>query len=220
MINLKGINKVFHSKKGDVIASNGINLHIPENEFVLIKGPSGCGKSTLLFIMAGMLRPSSGEVEVFGKNPFTFSKEERSRFLSSQLGFVFQSYCLIPYLSVLDNILLPVNAGNQSLGKEQVVETARELHLEKRLMHKPSELSIGEKQRVALARALIVKPRLILADEPTGNLDPGNTKEVLAHLANFKDKGGSVVLVTHGNEADQLVDKSIRMERGRIQGIT
>ena len=216
MIKLKEITKIFRSKKGDVIALNEINLHIKENKFVLIKGHSGCGKSTLLFTLGGMLKPSSGEIEVLGKNPFRLSEKERTSFLSSQLGFVFQSYYLVPYLNVLENIMLSRRAGNKAVEKEQAVKIAKELNIEDRLSHKPSELSIGEKQRVALARALIIKPKLILADEPTGNLDPENTTEVLKHLTDFQNNGGSVIMVSHGNEADHLADITITMEKGKI----
>ncbi len=216
MINLKEITKIFKSKKGNVIALNGIDLQIPENKFVLIKGHSGCGKSTLLFVMGGMLKPSSGEIEVMGMNPFKISEKQRTNFLSSQLGFVFQSYYLIPYLNVLENIMLSRKAGNKTVEKEQAIEIAKELNMGHRLSHKPSELSIGEKQRVALARALIINPKLILADEPTGNLDPENTNEVLKHLSNFQKKGGSVIMVSHSNEADHLADITITMEKGKI----
>lgn len=216
MIELKEITKIYRSKKTDVLALNEINLHIPQNRFVLIKGPSGCGKSTLLFTIGGMLKPSSGELEVMGKKPFHLTEKERTAFLSSQLGFVFQSYYLVPYLTVLENILLPEKAGNKGVTKEQALEIAKELHIDHRLSHKPSELSIGEKQRVALARAFIIQPKVILADEPTGNLDPGNTKEVLKHLEQFRKKGGTVVMVSHGNEADDLADITVTMNKGKI----
>jgi putative ABC transport system ATP-binding protein len=216
MINLKEITKIYSSKKGDVIALNEVDLQIPENKFVLIKGPSGCGKSTLLFTIGGMLKPSSGLIEVLGKTPCQLSEKERTEFLSSQLGFVFQSYHLVPYLSALENILLAKKAGNKSVTEEKARELAEELNISDRLSHYPSELSIGEKQRVALARALIIEPKIILADEPTGNLDPENTKEVLDHLEKFKQAGGAVIMVSHGNEADNLADVLITMERGRI----
>lgn len=216
MIVLKNITKIFRSKKGDVIALNEVNLHIPENRFILIKGPSGCGKSTLLFTIGGMLKPSSGELEVIGRRPFHLPDKERAAFLSSQLGFVFQSYFLVPYLTVLENILLPKKAGNTIATKEQAVKITKELNIDHRLLHKPSELSIGEKQRVALARAFIIQPKIILADEPTGNLDPENTKEVLSHLDRFRKNGGTVVMVSHGNEADDLADTIVSMNKGKI----
>jgi putative ABC transport system ATP-binding protein len=216
MINLKEITKIYSSKKGDVIALNEVDLQIPENKFVLIKGPSGCGKSTLLFTIGGMLKPSSGLIEVLGKTPYQLSEKERTEFLSSQLGFVFQSYHLVPYLSALENILLAKKAGNKSVTEEKAMELAEELNISDRLSHYPSELSIGEKQRVALARALIIEPKIILADEPTGNLDPENTKEVLDHLEKFKQDGGAVIMVSHGNEADNLADVLITMKKGKI----
>lgn len=219
MINIQEITKIYSSDKGDVIALNEVDLQIPENKFVLIKGPSGCGKSTLLFTIGGMLKPSSGKIEVLGKAPYQLSEKERTLFLSSQLGFVFQSYHLVPYLTALENILLSKKAGNKLVNKGQAKQLAKELNIEDRLKHYPSELSIGEKQRVALARAFIINPQLILADEPTGNLDPGNTQEVLNHLEKFRNEGGSVIMVSHGNEADNLADITITMKKGKITNI-
>lgn len=219
MINIQEITKIYSSKKGDVVALNEVDLQIPNNKFVLIKGPSGCGKSTLLFTIGGMLKPSSGKIEVFGKAPYQLTEKERTVFLSSQLGFVFQSYHLVPYLNALENILLAKKAGNKTLGAEQAKKLAKKLNIEDRLKHYPSELSIGEKQRVALARALIINPKLILADEPTGNLDPENTREVLNHFEKFHKEGGSVIMVSHGNEADDLADITISMNKGKITNI-
>lgn len=219
MINIQQITKIYHSKKGDVIALNEVDLHIPENKFVLIKGPSGCGKSTLLFTMGGMLKPSSGKIEVLGKAPYLLSEKERTLFLSTQLGFVFQSYHLVPYLNALENILLSKKAGNKTVNTRQAKKLAEELNINDRLKHYPAELSIGEKQRVALARALIIQPQLILADEPTGNLDPENTREVLNHLDEFHKNGGSAIMVSHGNEADDLADITISMKKGKIINI-
>lgn len=219
MINFQQITKIYRSKKGDVIALNEVDLQIPKNKFVLIKGPSGCGKSTLLFTIGGMLKPSSGKIEVLGKAPYQLSGKERTLFLSTQLGFVFQSYHLVPYLNTLENILLSKKAGNKTVTSEQAKKLAEELNIGDRLKHYPAELSIGEKQRVALARALIIQPQLILADEPTGNLDPENTEEVLNHLQKFHENGGSVVMVSHGNEVDELADILITMEKGKITNI-
>ena len=219
MIELKEITKIYHTKKSDVVALNEVDLHIPQNQFVLIKGPSGCGKSTLLFTIGGMLKPSSGELKVIGKKPFHLSEKERTVFLSSQLGFVFQSYHLVPYLTVLENILLPKKAGNNTVTKEKAIEIVKELNIDHRLSHKPSELSIGEKQRVALARAFIIQPKIILADEPTGNLDPENTREVLRHLDQFRKDGGTIVMVSHGNEADDMADTIVTMNKGKISEI-
>lgn len=219
MIELVQISKIFRSTKGDVIALNEVDLQIPKNKFVLIKGPSGCGKSTLLFTIGGMLKPSSGKIEVLGKAPYHLSEKERTLFLSTQLGFVFQSYHLVPYLNALENILLSKKAGNKTVNSKQAKMLAKELNIDDRLKHYPAELSIGEKQRVALLRALIIEPELILADEPTGNLDPENTKEVLNHLEKFHKNGGSVLMVSHGNEADELADITITMEKGKITKI-
>lgn len=219
MINIQDLTKIYRSNKGDVIALNELNLHIPKNKFALIKGHSGCGKSTLLFTISGMLKPSSGKIEVLGKSPSQFAGSERNKFLSSQLGFVFQSYNLVPYLTVLENIMLPRKAGNKTINTQKAKQLARDLNIENRLKHYPSELSIGEKQRVALARAFIVEPQLILADEPTGNLDPDNTQEVLKHLEAYYKAGCSVVMVSHSNEADNLANITVYMEKGKISNI-
>ncbi len=219
MIKIKELSKIFSSKKEQVIALNEIDLDIPKNKFVLIKGPSGCGKSTLLFTLGGMLTPSSGSVELLGKNLYQLSKNELSNFRASSIGFVFQSYNLIPYLNILENILFGLKGNKNGELKEKAIQLVKELNITDRIHHKPTELSIGEKQRVAVARAILGNPDLVLADEPTGNLDPENAKEVLMHLNQFKQAGGTVIMVSHSNDADHLADTIIHMEKGKIKTI-
>lgn len=217
MIRIDKLSKVFSTKKQTVIALNEISLNIPGNRFVLIKGHSGCGKSTLLFSMGGMLEPTSGTVNIYGKELYKILPNERAEFRAKQVGFVFQSYYLVPYLNVLENILFQKKIAKTSENIEKAKQLAEMFNLQERLLHQPTELSIGEKQRVALARALITKPKIILADEPTGNLDPDNANEVLNHLHQFKENGGTVVMVTHNNDADYLADIIYYMESGKIK---
>lgn len=216
MIEIKNLTKVFHSKDRDVIALNEINLQVEEPNFVLIKGPSGCGKSTLLFSIAGMLRPSSGEIILNGKNIYGYSEKELLRFRARYIGFVYQSYYLIPYLDVLDNIMLVNHSCGKVVTETEVVELAKQFKLEHRLHHKPSELSVGEKQRVAFMRAIVVKPKLLLADEPTGNLDPENTQIIMNAFLDFRKHGGTVIMVSHGNEADEYADIMVEMKEGKL----
>ncbi len=216
MIESQNTTKIFNSTKEKVIALNDINLNVKKSEFILIKGESGSGKSTLLFIMGGMLNPTSGKMIVNNKDLFTLSEGERAKYRANEIGFVFQSYHLLPYLNVLENIILSGKLPKINITKEEVYKIARELGIADRLNHKPAQLSAGEKQRVALARALITKPSIILADEPTGNLDEKNTIEVLNYLKLFQKKGGTVVMVTHGNLADKYATRTIQLEKGKL----
>lgn len=220
MIKLKDITKIYKTKREDVIALNDLTIELPRQQFVLIKGPSGCGKSTLLFTLAGMMHPTSGAVNVLGKDLQKLNEKDRTHFLARKIGFVFQAYYLIPYLNVLENILLINQSGLHNIQSSEVKVWAKKLNIENRLDHFPSELSIGEKQRVALVRAFVAQPNLILADEPTGNLDPSNTQEVLKHLENYHREGGSVIMVSHSNEADEIADIIITMSEGRFKEIT
>ena len=216
MIEVKNIVKNFNSAKEKVVALDHIDLVVKRSEFVLIKGESGSGKSTLLFIMGGMLNPTSGKIIVNKKDLFALSEAERSEYRANEIGFVFQSYHLLPYLNVFENIMLPNQLPEIHIQKEDVYKIADELGIADRLYHKPSQLSAGEKQRVALARALITKPSIILADEPTGNLDEKNTIEVLNYLKSFQKNGGTVVMVTHGNLADTYATRTIQLEKGTL----
>ncbi len=216
MLEIKNITKIFKSGKSDVVALNDINLRVEKSEFVLIKGESGSGKSTLLFIMGGMLNPTSGNVVVNDKDLFSLSEKNRGKYRANEIGFVFQSYHLLPYLNVYENIMLPNELTATKIEKEAVLNSVEELGIKDRLYHKPSQLSAGEKQRVALARALIVNPSLILADEPTGNLDERNTLEVMKYLKAFQEKGGTVIMVTHGNLADSYATRTIRLDKGKL----
>lgn len=214
MIEAKGLTKVFDSGGKKVNALSRVNLQIQKGDFATIKGPSGCGKSTLLFLLGGLLKPSSGDIHIDGENLYMLSEKERNSYRSSKIAFVFQSYHLIPYLSIMDNILLLNKIKGIHVTNEEIITLANNVNIHDRLDHKPSELSVGEKQRASLVRALVVKPDIILADEPTGNLDPENAKEVLHYLRQYNEDGGTVLMVTHGSDA--LASRQIQMKNGQI----
>ena len=217
MISIQKITKSYTAGQNQVTALDSIDLTIATSEFVLVKGESGSGKSTLLFVLGGMLKPSSGGIVVNKRDLFSLSEKERAIYRAKEIGFVFQSYHLLPYLNAMDNILLLNKLDNIAISKEEVILIAEELGIKDRLYHKPSELSAGEKQRVALVRAMITKPSIILADEPTGNLDEKNTVEVLHYLKKFQDNGGTVVMVTHGNLADSYATRTVNLHKGKIK---
>ena len=211
MIQTSQLTKVFNSGKKKVIALENIELNIAKNDFVLVKGASGCGKSTLLFTLGGLLKPTSGMVKINELDLYSMGERKLAEYRSSKIGFVFQSYYLLPYLSVAGNILISNKLKGISSTKAEVDKITALLNISHRLNHKPSELSVGEKQRVALARTLVLKPEIILADEPTGNLDPENTQEVLNTLKHFKEQGGTVIMATHSNEADTYASQMMNM---------
>ncbi|MBD3315966.1 MAG: ATP-binding cassette domain-containing protein, partial [Chitinivibrionales bacterium] len=183
-----------------------------------LQGPSGCGKSTLLLAAGGLLAPDHGAVRVAGGDLYALSSEQRARYRAHNIGFVFQQFHLIPYLSVLDNILAPSLAIDKNEGvREHAVELMKHFGLESRARHVPSELSTGERQRTALARALLNRPKLLLADEPTGNLDGENAETVLGYLGEFsREGGGAVVLVTHDIRVARHAHRVIRLQAGKL----
>jgi len=217
MIHLDKVSKTFKTSTSKVGAIVNVDLLVNEGEFVVFSGPSGSGKTTLLLSIGGMLQPSSGEVNVFNRNIYHMKEQERTEFRAKNIGFVFQMFYLIPYLNVLDNIMLSAGLGNNGAKNRNVSEQLiDQLGISDRISHKPSELSAGERQRVALARALIHEPKIILADEPTGNLDPENSRSVLNAVHEFHQKGGTVILVSHGSDANQYADRIIHLNNGKI----
>lgn len=176
-----------------------LNLTVSAGELVVVRGASGSGKTTLLSILGGMLQPSTGEVVVEGQNPYTLSAGARTRWRGEQIGFVFQSMHLLPFLDVRANALL---AASDPSSKEQAEQLLDQYGLSHRLRHRPAQLSVGERQRVALVRALLQEPKLLLADEPTGNLDEENSSLVLGGLRQFQENGGTVILATHARPAE------------------
>lgn len=216
MIEVKGVTKLFNSGGKQVSALDNVDLTIQKGDFALIKGPSGCGKSTLLFAVGGLLVPSSGAIRISDVDLYALPEKKRLRFRSQRIGFVFQSYYLIPYLSIMENIMILNKVYGLKVTKEEVLQLAEQLNFDHRLNHKPSEMSIGEKQRASLVRALAIKPEIILADEPTGNLDPENAEAVLKYLELFHREGGTVVMVSHGSDADRYATQNIWLDNGGV----
>ena len=219
MIQIKAVKKHYHLGKKEVPALHDIDLEIPDGDFVSIIGSSGCGKSTLLLAMGGMLTPSGGEVLVNGRSLYGMGVEERARVRREQFGFVFQTFNLIPYLTARENIEVPLYlAGWDEKEQKQKAESLLDrLGLIERMDHKPFELSVGQQQRVALARMLANDPRIILADEPTANLDPETAEMAMGFLKALNQEGRTVVLVTHSPEAAQTAKRIIRLKEGRIE---
>jgi putative ABC transport system ATP-binding protein len=216
MLKFKNITKSFDGPEGKVIALNEVSFSVSPGEFLAVRGPSGCGKTTLLLTAGGLLRPSTGQVFLDGQDPYMLSSELRSRMRASMIGFVFQQFHLIPYLTVRQNIMAPSLALPAKEAEQRTQELINDFGLNDRAGHVPAQLSTGEKQRTALARALLNKPKIILADEPTGNLDEDNSDIVFDYLAQYVSDGGCVLLVTHDVRATSHATKSLQMSRGRI----
>ena len=216
MMRCDEVTKIFRKNGAEVVSLDRFTAEVAEGEFVAVRGPSGCGKTTLLLTLGGMQRPSAGSVQLGGRDLYALSPSERARLRSSEIGFVFQMFHLVPYLDLLGNVLLACPGKPSDAVRRRAGELMDELGLAKRASHRPGELSAGERQRLAVARALLNRPKLILADEPTGNLDPENAAEVIRHLAEFHRGGGTVVLVTHGAAADAHADRTLRLEQGRL----
>lgn len=208
-----------HYGAGDtqVKALDGVDLSVESGEFVAIVGTSGSGKSTLLHMLGGLDRPTSGTVTVDGKDIFSLKDEALTIFRRRKIGFVFQSYNLVPVLSVWENIVLPVELDGRKVDKAFVEEVVATLGLEKKLRNLPNQLSGGQQQRVAIARALATKPAILLADEPTGNLDSKTSQDVLGLMKVTGQKfAQTMVMITHNEEIAQMADRIVRIEDGRI----
>jgi putative ABC transport system ATP-binding protein len=217
MIQLTNITKRFDGPNGKVTALHAVSLSLAPGELLAINGPSGCGKSTLLLTAAGMLRPDQGEVRLTGdQNPYDLPPEKRSRLRAGLIGFVFQQFHLIPYLTAKENIQVPSLAALGADPESRAQELIQQFGLQERADHTPSQLSTGERQRTALARAFFNQPKIVLADEPTGNLDDENAEIVLQHLRRFVSAGGSVLLVTHNARAADYATRIAKMKAGRL----
>jgi len=216
MLKIEEVTKTYHTKKADVSAVRAISLAVETGEAVAIRGPSGCGKTTLLLMAGALLRPTSGRVQVAGKDPYELSANERSKFRAEHIGFVFQQFHLVPYLNVLQNVLTANVPTCRPQAEQRAVALVDQFGLGDRAHHVPAELSVGEKQRVALARALFNQPRLLLADEPTGNLDPENATVVLDALRSFAADGGAVLMVTHDPAAAERASRELQLGCGQL----
>ena len=211
------LKKYYGAKPNITKALDGVSLSVEHGEFVAIVGTSGSGKSTLLNMIGGLDVPTSGKVIVDGKDLSTLKDEQLTIFRRRKIGFIFQNYNLVPVLNVYENIVLPVELDGDQVDKNYMQEVVRMLGLEDRLNNMPNNLSGGQQQRVAIARALISKPAIVLADEPTGNLDSRTSSDVLGLLKVSSQKfHQTLVMITHNNEIAQLADRIIRIEDGKI----
>ena len=217
ILETKDLRKIYGSGDTEVRALDGVNLQIENGEFVAIVGTSGSGKSTLLHMLGGLDRPTDGKVFVDGKDIFSLKEEALTIFRHRKIGFVFQSYNLVPVLNVYENIVLPIELDGGKVNKEFIQKIVQTLGLDGRLDALPSQLSGGQQQRVAIARALAAAPAIILADEPTGNLDSRTSQDVLSLLKVTSQKfSQTIVMITHNEEIAQMADRIIRIEDGKI----
>lgn len=211
------LKKYYGTKPNITRALDGVTLSIEDGEFVAIVGTSGSGKSTLLNMMGGLDTPTSGSIKVKGKELSKFNDEQLTIFRRRNIGFIFQNYNLVPVLNVYENIVLPVELDGDTVDKRFMGEVVNMLALDGKLNSMPNNLSGGQQQRVAIARALVSKPAIVLADEPTGNLDSRTSSDVLCLLKGTGKKfHQTIVMITHNNEIAQLADHIIRIEDGRI----
>ncbi|HIG0360097.1 TPA: ABC transporter ATP-binding protein [Clostridium sporogenes] len=218
---LKAINlkKYYGEEANRVKALDGVNIEVNEGEFVAIVGTSGSGKSTLLHMLGGLDRPACGDVIISNKNIFTMSDDELTVFRRRNIGFVFQNYNLVPILNVYENIILPIELDGGKIDKGYIDNIIKVLGLSSKSNNTPNNLSGGQQQRVAISRALSTKPSIILADEPTGNLDSKTSMEVMGLLKMTSKKfNQTIVMITHNEEIAQLADRTIHIEDGKILG--
>lgn len=218
MIQLENIKKVFRTEEVETIALAGITIKVEEGEFVAIMGPSGCGKSTLLNILGLLDNPTEGTYNLAGTEVGSLKEGERTTVRKGQIGFVFQSFNLIDELNVEQNVELPLKylGVPKKERQERVVEMLRRMGISHRSKHYPNQLSGGQQQRVAIARAVVTKPKLILADEPTGNLDSKNGYEVMELLRQLNDEGTTIVMVTHSQRDASVAERTINLLDGRV----
>ncbi len=217
ILETRDLKKYYGAGNTQVKALDGVDLSVEQGEFVAIVGTSGSGKSTLLHMLGGLDRPTSGTVTVDGKDIFALKDEALTIFRRRKVGFVFQSYNLVPVLSVWENIVLPIQLDGARVDEAYVQEVIAALGLEKKLRSLPGQLSGGQQQRVAIARALATKPAILLADEPTGNLDSRTSQDVLGLMKVTGQKfAQTMVMITHNEEIAQMADRIVRIEDGRI----
>ncbi len=219
MLKLESVRKVYRKRQDEVVALDTTSLDIPRGDYVSIIGPSGSGKTTLLSMLGAMSAPSEGRILLDEESIYDLPVEQQAEVRQNKIGFVFQTFNLIPYLSAIENVQVPMMLSQKYKAERQ--QRAEELlgtvGLQDRLHHKPSELSVGQQQRVALARMLANDPSIILADEPTGNLDPDTRDQVLSFLRQFNEDGRTIIMVTHDLSAAECARRTLRLSEGRIQ---
>lgn len=219
---LSNISKSYRSEGRILDVLRDVDLELAAGTFATIQGPSGCGKSTLLLVLGGLLRPDSGGVNVDGNAIYDLSPDRRAKFRANQIGFIFQQFHLVPYLNVEKNVLAAaIGADGSTAGaKQRASELLERFGLQERRKHLPGQLSTGERQRTALSRALLNNPKVLLADEPTGNLDPENTAIVLDEMRKFAAAGGCVLLVTHDDRVAETASTRYTMEAGKLVALS
>jgi len=220
VIVLENVTKTYRTRSGAVKALDDVSLRIEKGEFIVVRGPSGSGKTTLLMTIAGMLRPTGGSVAVDGKMLYELGAGRRARLRAKTFGFVFQMFHLIAYLNVIDNVVFAAGPAGTKDGRQRAQRLLRQIGLDGRALHKPSALSAGEKQRTAIARALLNSPEVLLADEPTGNLDFENAAAMLGYLHDYHLRGGTVIIATHRKEAQELAGRTLYMQNGSLASRT
>ena len=217
MITLEGITKVYRAGEVEVAALKGISLHIPEGEFIAIMGPSGSGKSTLMNLVGCLDQPSSGRYILDGYDVSALSDDQLAWIRNRKIGFVFQSYNLIPRASAVHNVEMPlIYAGDNQQRRERAMAALESVGLSERASHLPNELSGGQQQRVAVARALVTDPAILLADEPTGNLDSESSLEIMKLLRDLNQQGRTIVLITHESDIAAFAQRVVRLRDGVI----
>jgi len=218
MLRMEAITKTYDGRSRTVMGLRSVTLDVPKGDFLCVVGPSGCGKSTLLLILGGMLSPTEGQVLLDGQSLYALSSDKRASLRGKRIGFLFQTFNLVPYLSALENVQIPlVLAGlSDRSQKERALALLQQVGLGDRLDHKPSELSVGQQQRVALARMLANNPEIVLADEPTGNLDPETGEQIVQLLEEINHEGRTVVMVTHDPRFAVRAKRTVRLRTGSV----
>jgi len=216
---MKDVTKIYEMGSAQVFALNGVNLEVEDGDFLAVMGPSGSGKSTLLYIIGALLTPTKGNVTIDGESIYKMNPRQRAKFRRENIGFIFQTFELIPYLTALENVVLPLYLSGVAISKHENIakEALRKVGLAHRALHKPTELSGGEQQRVSIARGIVNNPHILLADEPTGNLDQKTGNEILELLHKLNDRDGlTVIMVTHDFDKACLSNMVLQMIDGRV----
>ena len=218
MIEINNLSKVFRTTEVETVALNQVNLHVDEGEFVAIMGPSGCGKSTLLNILGLLDNPTSGSYKLLGQEVADLREKDRTRVRKGKIGFVFQSFNLIDELNVSENVELPLTylGIKAAERKQRVHDILKRMAISHRAQHFPQQLSGGQQQRVAIARAVVTNPKLILADEPTGNLDSKNGAEVIKLLSELNSEGTTIIMVTHSQHDASFAHRTVHLFDGSV----
>lgn len=217
ILKIEKLSKIYGKGDAEVIALNDIFFEVEEGEFIAITGPSGSGKSTLLHTIAGLEKPSSGTVYFYDKDIYKMNKKDLTILRRQKIGIIYQFYNLIPTLTVEENILLPIELDRKKVDKEKLENILKFLNLENRKKHLPNELSGGQQQKVAIGRALMINPTIILADEPTGNLDTKSSSEIIQLLQKAnKEYKQTIIMITHNLEVAKLADRIIHIEDGKF----